>query len=309
MAKKHQSMTNDMLRGLFDNRAIGTAVFDLSGNLIEVNNRLIEVLGYNLEELVAGLDWMDLLPPDWRSRDAEAWKKAAAKSFFRNHEIEFVKKNGKPAWLLISGGILIKEDDGNHVLFIMVVDISGQRKHIDTLEKANEQLSDRSDALDKQLKNRQNELAGARKEAKQHQKNLKKLNDAMNVLMSDFQDEKKDLEERIVQNFQLTVVPLIDHLKTQNLPESQLHLLNTLDFAIKNITSYFGINVARNQNRLSLRETQICQMILQGLDSREIAQSMGLSYQTVIVHRKNIRKKLGIKKSKQNLATFLRQTM
>ena len=50
-------------------------------------------------------------------------------------------------------------------------------------------------------------------------------------------------------------------------------------------------------------------MISQGMDSNQIALEMGLRYQTIIVHRKNIRKKFGIDKTKQNLATFIREKM
>ncbi|MEW6113892.1 MAG: LuxR C-terminal-related transcriptional regulator, partial [Thermodesulfobacteriota bacterium] len=45
----------------------------------------------------------------------------------------------------------------------------------------------------------------------------------------------------------------------------------------------------------------------EGKDSRAIAEAMGLAYQTVIVHRKNIRRKLGLKKQKKNLTTYLQQ--
>ena len=131
----------------------------------------------------------------------------------------------------------------------------------------------------------------------------------MKVLISEFQDQKGDLENRIVSNFSLTVEPILEHLKALDIPEPQRHLLETLEFSIKNITSYFGINIGRQGANLSPREIQICQMIREGKDSREIAKTMAVSYQTVIVHRKNIRRKLGIKKVKQNLATYLQQNM
>ena len=50
-------------------------------------------------------------------------------------------------------------------------------------------------------------------------------------------------------------------------------------------------------------------MIRAGKDSREIARALGLAYQTIIVHRKNIRKKLGLKKNKQNLASYIMKNM
>ncbi|MFK7825461.1 MAG: helix-turn-helix transcriptional regulator [Oligoflexales bacterium] len=56
---------------------------------------------------------------------------------------------------------------------------------------------------------------------------------------------------------------------------------------------------------LSPKEIQICNMIKNGLTVKEIAQMFHLSPRTVDKHRENIRKKLGLKSKKINLATYL----
>jgi DNA-binding CsgD family transcriptional regulator len=50
-------------------------------------------------------------------------------------------------------------------------------------------------------------------------------------------------------------------------------------------------------------------MIRSGLASKQIAKVMGISPQTILVHRRNIRRKLSLGKSGQNLASFLKANL
>ena len=135
------------------------------------------------------------------------------------------------------------------------------------------------------------------------------IKEAVRLLIRSVQNQKSVLQERISNNLETTVRPLIDHLKSLDLTDAQRQVLETLDFNVKHIASYFGATVLGNESRLSAREIQICQMIRSGHNSREIAGSLGVTYQTVIAHRKNIRRKLGLKRSKRNLASHIKEVM
>jgi DNA-binding CsgD family transcriptional regulator len=56
-------------------------------------------------------------------------------------------------------------------------------------------------------------------------------------------------------------------------------------------------------------EVQTCNMIKNGLSTKEIAKLRGISPATVSRHREHIRKKLGITNKKVNLATYLNVLM
>lgn len=58
--------------------------------------------------------------------------------------------------------------------------------------------------------------------------------------------------------------------------------------------------------RLSPREHQIAQLIATGMPTKQIAEALNLSPGTVERHRHSIRRKLGIRNERVNLATFLR---
>jgi DNA-binding CsgD family transcriptional regulator len=135
------------------------------------------------------------------------------------------------------------------------------------------------------------------------------IREVVRLLIHLVQGQRSELQARIAHNLAITVQPLIGHLQSLDLTEAQRRLVETLDFNIKHIASYFGTTVSDNDARLSPREIQICQMIRSGQNSREIAQRLGVTYQTVIVHRKNIRKKLGLNRNKGNLASYIRERM
>ena len=54
---------------------------------------------------------------------------------------------------------------------------------------------------------------------------------------------------------------------------------------------------------------KICNMIRNGLQTKEIAQLCSISLATVNRHREHIRRKLGITNSKRNLVTYLQSNM
>ena len=57
--------------------------------------------------------------------------------------------------------------------------------------------------------------------------------------------------------------------------------------------------------RLTLAELNVCRFIRAGHSTKEIAAALGISPETVQTHRKNIRRKLGVRGQDAQLAAFL----
>jgi PAS domain S-box-containing protein len=308
-AQPEVTATDQLYRLAFQHGSVGIAVFDLEGIYLEVNPRLLKMLGYSPRELREKRLLMDLIPPTWRARNRAAWRAIDRRTLFRNIEVQFAPKGKERMWLVSSGGILEINDDGNHLLYVSIFDFTPQKRAYDTLQRTNTRLASRIARLKKKVSEQTLEAAKSKTDLKQRDKDIKRVNEAMKLLIVDFQEQKKDLERRVINNFQQTIEPILQQFREFNPPPAQRHLLETLDFSIKHIASYFGINLSKKGGRLTPRQVEICRMISQGMDSHQIAREMGLTYQTVIVHRKNIRKKLGIDKTKQNLASFIREKM
>jgi len=131
-----------------------------------------------------------------------------------------------------------------------------------------------------------------------------KANIALKEVLSKTREASSETEQKIRANVVKIINPIIHSLEsslpTKNRAELQL-LKNNLD----EIVSPFVNKVSHDFASLTPLELQICNMVMQGLSSKEIANIRGIEPTTVNRHRENIRKKLGLSNKKVNLASFL----
>jgi len=163
--------------------------------------------------------------------------------------------------------------------------------------------------LEDAVREKQRELDLERKKLQKCQLKLEKVREATNIFMRTTQECQAGFLERISGNVNRTLYPLIAHLRSTGLTEAQRHLVNVLEFNIKHLASGLDVSLVRTQKLLSARELEICLMIREGHSCREIAASLGISPETIMAHRKNIRKKLGLTNRKQNLESFIRESL
>lgn len=90
-----------------------------------------------------------------------------------------------------------------------------------------------------------------------------------------------------------------EEAENASVPERTLRVsedIETIAEAVESIISEIQKQSKESENKeLSLRETQVLSLIVKGLTNKEIADSLHISFNTVLTHRKNISAKLGIK--------------
>lgn len=151
---------------------------------------------------------------------------------------------------------------------------------------------------EKSLRKRDSELAG--KTA-----NLEEANTTLNFLLQKREREKQALEEQVSENLMLLIEPNLNKLKKSGLTDEQRSIMQLVETNLKDIFSpLVRCSVAKNI-RFTPLETQIANLVKQGKSTKEIAELMNLSPRTIEVHRRNIRKKIGITNKKINLQTIL----
>jgi len=185
-------------------------------------------------------------------------------------------------------------------------DITDIKRVEDELRETNEKLEAYSSSLEAKVRERTLDLENSRRELKRYSEGLEKTNEALKLIIEGIEEQKREVEKKISHNINLTVRPIIDQLKSQDLPDTVGFLLKSLEFNLTNVFSSFGLRLVKDGHRLTPKEVRICEMIRSGLASKQMAKIMGVSPQTILVHRKNIRKKLGLARAKQNLASFLK---
>jgi DNA-binding CsgD family transcriptional regulator len=163
-----------------------------------------------------------------------------------------------------------------------------------------------SQLLEVKVRERTKHIEESKKEIQQYSTKLAQTNDALRVLISGIERQKKSVEKRIAENIQRTVKPILDQLKVEDQPARIRSLVGSLERELGDIVSARGLDIARYGHLLTLREARICEMVKSGLTSKEIAKAMGVSTQTIFFHRSSIRKKLGLTGISDDLATCLK---
>jgi DNA-binding CsgD family transcriptional regulator len=147
-------------------------------------------------------------------------------------------------------------------------------------------------------------LHKSKKKLKEQNQLLMEKNIALREVMNQIISEKKNLEERVLDNVDEFLLPLLKKLqnKGSNIEEE---FFRVFENNLKQLTSSFGSSISRKIPKLTPRENEICNMIKSGLSSKEIARLLNISYRSVETYRNYIRKKLGITNQKINLTTYL----
>jgi len=120
--------------------------------------------------------------------------------------------------------------------------------------------------------------------------------------------EKQQLAGNIEDNLGLVTYPLIDQLLVAATP-AQKQVLDLLRARIRRVTTELKIatKTATLGANLTRRQMVICEMIREGMTSKDIASALDCAPSTVNNHRNIIRKKLGLSGKTANLQAFLNQ--
>lgn len=190
-------------------------------------------------------------------------------------------KGAKTAAYWDNYAVPIKNESGNIVSLVQITrNITQQKK------------------AEKALKERQKEL-------KIKTKSLQELNAALRVLLERRDDDKRELEEKLLFNVKELVIPYLEKLQMTKLQRKQLAYVEILKSNLNDVISPFSRTLSSKYLSLTPTEIHVANLVKNGKTSQEIAEVMSLSRRTVESHRDGIRKKLHLKNRKANLRSHL----
>jgi len=136
--------------------------------------------------------------------------------------------------------------------------------------------------------------------------NLEETNTALKVLLKKREEDKIELEKKVLFNVRELVTPYIEKLKRSMLDESQEAYVEVLESNLNDIISPFSARLSSSYLKFTSTELKVSNLIKHGKTTKEIAMLLNLSDHTVAAHRKSIRSKIGIKNQKKaNLRNHL----
>tara|TARA_B100000315_G_scaffold260783_2_gene325184 strand:- start:3745 stop:4311 length:567 start_codon:yes stop_codon:yes gene_type:complete len=156
-----------------------------------------------------------------------------------------------------------------------------------------------------ELKQAEEALKNREKELEIKTNHLVEINTALRVLLKRRDEDKTELEDKVLLNVKELVEPYLEKLRKTELGERQKAYLSILESNLNDIISPFSNSLSSRYLNLTPTEIQVANLVKLGKTSKEIAKLRSLSSKTVEFHRDNIRKKLGIKKKKANLTSYL----
>jgi PAS domain S-box-containing protein len=232
------------------------------------------------EEEIKGAGWAKALHPDDVERALEAWNKAvAAKS---PYEIEYRvrRHDGVYRHWLVRSVPLFRENGSIREWIGTSIDITDRKRAEEALMASTEELKAKTRALEE-------------------------MNAALRVLLKQREEDKNDLEERILASVNELVIPHLGELKKCLSGQTELTHVHILESNLQGIISPFAQKLSMQFLHLTQKEIQIANLIKEGKTTKEIARFMDLSKFAIDTHRAHLRSKLGLTNKKANLRTYL----
>jgi PAS domain S-box-containing protein len=268
--------------GIISNLMEGFYSVTLDGTLLEYNKGFKKILGLNFNKGASGLKlsnfWQD--PADRNLYLEELFKNG----FIKNYELKAKKLDGTVIVVQTNSRLVYDKQKKPLRIEGSFIDIT-KRKQV---EKA---LNKAFDEMESKVEQRTTEL--------------KELNSALTILLKRSDKDKTELENKILSNVKVLIMPIIKKLEKSLLDNNQSSLLSTIETDLNNIISPFSQVLSSKYSILTSKEIQIAKLIREGKTSKEIAELTSSQKSTIEFHRKNLRKKLGLKKKSENLKYHL----
>jgi len=270
LAENALKESEEMFRNLAE-QSPNMIFINQNGVVVYANMQCETSMGYTRKEICSpDFDFICLIAAEYRHITAKAWESHRKGIEAPAYEYEIVTKDGKRIPAIIATKLI--HYHGGRAILGIVTDIS-------------------------ELKHAQNEL-------KEQQKSLEEKNIALKEILAQIETEKLGFKKQVTLNVEKMLLPAIGKLRTRaSAPDKRY--INMLEQNIKDLLSKFGLKLSSGPTKLSPRELEICNMIKNGISSKEIAEMLHLSIRTVDTHRNRIRRKLKINATDVNLASHL----
>jgi len=250
------------------------------GTLLFANQAYCQYHNKNLRELIGESIFSNIRPEPEHHKTLRAFISIASPKYATSTEAQCINRhNGENLWIEWRRHAFF--DDSNNLREIQSVG-----RNITELKMA--EIALKSSGKDVREKNAE----------------LERKNIALTEVLEQIEQQKQQIKDDVISSVEDLLIPILEQLmsKGSKLDVKYLKLINR---SLEDLTSSFGRKITKKSLKLSPKEIQICNMIRRGLSSKEIANLLNISLNTVGRHRHSIRKKVDITNKNINLNTFL----
>jgi PAS domain S-box-containing protein len=269
--------SEEKFRAVFEQAPYSIVLIDSKTNsFVEFNDRAHEILGYTREE------FQKIKVADIEAQESPEEVEEHIRKLLEQGSDEFETKHRTKDDRILNIIVNARVIDwmGERYFLCLFTDVTNIKQSEKALKEANDMLNG-----EKQLLN---------------EKNL-----AMRELMTQMQEQKDDFKKQLQINVDRILMPMISRIESSG-DEQIKKYIQLLKNNLEEITSPYYSRLASLYSTLTPREVEVCNMIRNGMSSKEISNALNVSINTVFNQRRSIRKKLKIADTDINLVTFLR---
>jgi len=146
-------------------------------------------------------------------------------------------------------------------------------------------------------------------ELRKHRKYLENLvqerTAALRVMLEVREETLSEHEEKIAANIIHRLFPIVETLREHLTTLAQQECLTLIEAGLAELFSESAQKLSSPRYNLTQTEIKIAGLIRNGKSAKQIGNLLGIGENTILFHRSNIRKKLGLTHLKTNLRVFL----
>ncbi|MGZ4200080.1 MAG: PAS domain-containing protein [Thermoleophilia bacterium] len=265
--------------------------WNIQTGAIYFSEQLDEMLGLPSGGFPRSLEgWLECIHPDDHERAGYAlWASVSGSAPF---DCEYRLRRGDGSYVVVHDQGAILTDAGNEPTNMIgaMRDVTREHEARLALREASVELTRSERALRRQATI------------------LDERNTALRVLLEQREQDRRELEQRVVHNVEQLIEPTLDRLSHALRHRAERLELEALRVNLHEIVGPFGPRIAGVHGAgppLTRRETEVANLVRLGKSSTEIAEALHISASSVAFHRANIRRKLGLPKRGPQLATHL----
>jgi PAS domain S-box-containing protein len=265
-------------RELLETMNEGFTIADERGTRTYANKKMCEILGYDMQEMI-GRPVTDFLD----ERNREIWRHEFEKrkrGESKPYSLTWTRKGGRQVNTIIAPKSLYDQKGMFKGSFSVITDITDLKKTEEALKEREKELTIKT-------------------------ADLEEMNAALRVMLQKREMDKAELEEKVLLNVRQLVTPFIEKLRKVAEGKKRKAYMDAIEANLGSITSAFSRDLNFRYRSLTPAELQVAGLIKEGKSTKEIAELLSLSERTIESHRKNLRRKMGLRDKKMNLRTTL----
>lgn len=272
---------------------LGKLILDMEKKVVRINGAFSRMTGYRNDEVV-GRPIHSFFGAVRDNGDffSDIWDTLSREHYWQGELCDF-RKNGEssPVFMTIA---TVPDDRGQVTHYVAsFIDIKVQ-KETENL------LRNRHLHLEKQVVQTVADLGQLKEETED-------ANSALKAMIKLRESENLAAKRNLLLELEQEIMPFLGKLKKISGNPKQLRLLGALEANLQRLVASYGstVEVASVYRNLTPKEIQVASMVREGFSTKVIAATLSISPETVSIHRKNIRKKLGLGTKAENLRSYL----